>query len=264
MRRSPLHERIAARNACFGETAGWERPNWYAPAGVVPQYDTSYGRQNWFAYSAREHRAVREGVALFDQSSFAKFLLQGRDAERVLNYVCANDVAVASDRIVYTQWLNERGGIEADLTVTRLDEASYMVVTAAATQTRDFHWLRTHIPADANAVLTDVTSAYAVLGIMGPRSRDLLAQVTNADVSNAAFPFGSSREIDIGYAHVRASRITYVGELGWELYVPWRVRAWRLRRHRGSRRRRGSRACGVSRHGYNAHGKKCTGIGGMT
>jgi glycine cleavage system aminomethyltransferase T/glycine/D-amino acid oxidase-like deaminating enzyme len=220
VRRSPLHERIAARNACFGETAGWERPNWYAPTGVVPQYEYSYGRQNWFAYSAAEHRAVREGVALFDQSSFAKFLLQGRDAERVLNYVCAKDVAVASDRMVYTQWLNERGGIEADLTVTRLDEGSYMVVTAAATQTRDFHWLRAHIPADANAVLTDVTSAYAVLGIMGPRSRELLAQVTSADVSNAVFPFGSSREIDIGYAHVRASRITYVGELGWELYVP--------------------------------------------
>jgi 4-methylaminobutanoate oxidase (formaldehyde-forming) len=155
------------------------------PPAFVPQYEYSYGRQNWFAYSAAEHRAVREGVALFDQSSFAKFLLQGRDAERVLNYVCAKDVAVASDRMVYTQWLNERGGIEADLTVTRLDEGSYMVVTAAATQTRDFHWLRAHIPADANAVLTDVTSAYAVLGIMGPRSRELLAQVTSADVSNA-------------------------------------------------------------------------------
>ena len=219
-RRSPLHERIAGARACFGETAGWERPNWYAPPRVAPVYEYSYGRQNWFAYSAAEHRAVREGVGLFDQSSFAKFVLQGRDAERVLDRVCANDVAVAPDRIVYTQWLNERGGIEADLTVTRLDEERYMIVTAAATQTRDFYWLRDHIPSGAHAVLTDVTSGYAVIGIMGPRSRDLLQPLTDADLSNAAFPFGASREIELGYARVRASRITYVGELGWEIYVP--------------------------------------------
>jgi len=219
-RRSPLHQRVAGRNACFGETAGWERPNWYAPAGVEPVYEYSYGRQNWFPYSAAEHRAVREGVGLFDQSSFAKFLLQGRDAQRVLNEVCANDVAVAPGRIVYTQWLNERGGIEADLTVTRIDEERFLIVTAAATQTRDFYWLRDHVPSGAHAVLTDVTSGYAVLAIMGPRSRGLLQQVTDADLSTAAFPFGASREIEIGFARVRASRITYVGELGWELYIP--------------------------------------------
>ncbi len=219
-RRSPLHERIAAARACFGETAGWERPNWYAPPGVEPAYEYSYGRQNWFDCSAAEHCAVREGVGLFDQSSFAKFMLQGRDAERVLNHVCANDVAVPPGRIVYTQWLNERGGIEADLTVTRVDDDSYLIVTAAATQTRDFHWLRSHIPSGAHALATDVTSGCAVLGIMGPRSRDLLQHLTDADLSNAAFPFGTSREIELGFARVRASRITYVGELGWELYVP--------------------------------------------
>ena len=180
----------------------------------------SYGRQNWFGYSAAEHKAAREGVTLFDQSSFGKFLLQGRDAERVLNRICANDVAVPPGRIVYTQWLNERGGIEADLTVTRLDADAYLIVSAAATQARDLHWLQQHIPEDARALATDVTSSYAVLGIMGPGSRALLSRLTEADLSNSGFPFGTSRDIEMGYARLRASRITYVGELGWELYIP--------------------------------------------
>ncbi len=219
VRRSPLHERLAARGACFGETAGWERPNWYAPPGVEPRYQYSYGRQNWFEHSAAEHRATREGVALFDQSSFAKFLLQGPDAEAVLQRVCANDVAVPPGRVVYTQWLNERGGIEADLTCTRLAEDAYLVVTSATAQVRDFHWLRARI-GEARATLTDVTSGYAVIGLMGPRSRELLGQVSPAELGNDAFPFGCSREIEIGYALARATRITYMGELGWELYVP--------------------------------------------
>ena len=220
VRRSPLHGHLLERNACFGEVAGWERANWFAPPGVVPKYEYSYGRQNWFAYSAAEHKAAREGVALFDQSSFGKFLVQGRDAQAVLNRICANDVAVEPGRIVYTQWLNERGGIEADLTVTRLDVNAYLIVTAAATQVRDLHWLGQHIPEESRAVVTDVTSAYAVLGVMGPQSRTLLSRLTDADLSTGAFPFGVSREIELGYARVRASRITYVGELGWELYVP--------------------------------------------
>ncbi len=220
VRRSPLHRHLADRNACFGEVAGWERANWFAPVGVAPKYEYSYGRQNWFDYSAAEHKATRESVSLFDQSSFGKFLLQGPDAEAVLNRICANDVAVPPGRIVYTQWLNERGGIEADLTVTRLDAASYLILTAAATQSRDFHWLQRNIREAARAFATNVTSAYAVLGIMGPRSRALLSRHSGADLSNRAFPFGTSREIDLGYARVRASRITYVGELGWELYVP--------------------------------------------
>jgi heterotetrameric sarcosine oxidase gamma subunit len=220
VRKSPLHDRLAARGACFGEAAGWERPNWYAPAGTEPRYEYSYGRQNWFEHSAAEHRAVRERVGLFDQSSFGKFLLQGRDAERVMSRLSANDVAVAPGRVVYTQFLNERGGIEADLTVTRLAWDEYLVVTSATSQVRDFHWLRSHIDADERAVATDVTSAYAVIGIMGPRSRELLQSLTPDDLSNDAFPFGTAREIDLAYARVRAARLTYVGELGWELYVP--------------------------------------------
>ena len=152
VRVSPLHERLAAQGACFGELCGWERANWFAPEGVQPRYRYSYGRQNWFEYSAAEHRAVRETVGLFDLSSFGKFLLQGDDAEAVLNRVSTNDVAVAPGQVVYTQWLNERGGIEADLTVTRLEKDQYLIVTAAASQGRDFYWLRDRIPPDCHAV----------------------------------------------------------------------------------------------------------------
>src|SRR5882757_6584877 len=220
VRKSALHDRLAAAGACFGEAFGWERANWYAPAGVEPRYEYSYGRQNWFEHSAREHHAVRNGVGIFDQSSFAKFRLEGRDAERVLNRLCANDVAVAPGKIVYTQWLNERGGIEADLTVTRLSEQAYLIVTGAETESKDFDWLRRHIEADAHCIATNVTSGMGVLSVMGPRAREFLQSVTPDDLSNAAFPFATSRIVEIGYAQVRASRITYVGELGWELYVP--------------------------------------------
>jgi glycine cleavage system aminomethyltransferase T/glycine/D-amino acid oxidase-like deaminating enzyme len=219
-RKSALHDRLAAAGACFGEAFGWERPNWYAPAGVKPQYEYSYGRQNWFEHSAREHLAVRSAVGLFDQSSFAKFRLEGREAARILNRVCANDVDVEPGRIVYTQWLNERGGIEADLTVTRLSETVYLIVGGAETESKDFNWLRGRIEdSNAGAVLTNVTSAMGVLSVMGPRARDFLQSLTPDDMSAAAFPFGTSREIELGLARVRASRITYVGELGWEIYV---------------------------------------------
>ena len=220
VRRSPLYDRLRAAGACHGELAGWERPNWYAPEGVPASYEYSYGRQNWFDFSAAEHRAVRENAGLFDQSSFAKFRLEGADAARVLNRVCTNNIDVRPGRIVYTQWLNERGGIEADLTVTRLSEESFLIVTAAATEVRDFHWLKDHIPRDAHCVLTNVTSAMGVISLMGPRSRELLQSLTPADLSNETFRFATSREIELGYGLVRASRITYVGELGWELYIP--------------------------------------------
>ncbi|MEM7169472.1 MAG: FAD-dependent oxidoreductase [Pseudomonadota bacterium] len=219
VRTSPVHERLAERGACFGETAGWERANWFAPDGVEAKYEYSFKRQNWFEHAATEHKAVREKVALFDQSSFAKFLLQGRDAEAILQRVCANDVAVEPGKVVYTQWLNERGGIEADLTVTRLAEDSFMIVTGAAVAVHDLDWLKRHIPDDAHAFATDVTAGYAVLGVMGPQSRSLLEKATGADLSNEAFPFGTSQEIELGFGHVRALRISYVGELGWELYV---------------------------------------------
>jgi len=219
-RKSAIHDRLIAAGACHGEAFGWERPNWYAPAGVEPVYEYSYGRQNWFEYSAAEHRAVREGAALFDQSSFAKFRLEGRDATRVLNRVCANDIDVAPGRMVYTQWLNPRGGIEADLTITRLSEHAFMIVGGAETEVRDFYWLKKHIPDDAHCVLTNVTSAMGVISIMGPRSRALLQSLTPDDLSHGGFPFATSRDIEIGFGFVRASRITFVGELGWELYIP--------------------------------------------
>ena len=220
VRRSAVHEQLTWAGACFGEAFGWERANWYAPVGAKAVYEYSYGRQNWFEASAHEHRSVRDAVGLFDQSSFAKFRLEGPDAVRVLNRVCANDVDVAPGRIVYTQWLNERGGIEADLTVTRLSEIAYLIVTGAETEIKDFNWLQRHIDAEARCVLTNVTSGMGVLSIMGPQSRDLLQSLTPDDLSDRAFPFGTSRMIELGYALVRASRITYVGELGWEIYIP--------------------------------------------
>lgn len=220
VRRSALHDRLVAAGACHGEAFGWERPNWYAGRGESPRYEYSFGRQNWFAHSAREHRAVRENVALFDQSSFAKFRVEGRDACTVLGWICANNVDVNPGRVVYTQWLNGKGGIEADLTVTRLSADSYLIVTAAETEVRDFDWLRRHIPADAHCIATNVTSAMGVISVMGPNARRLLQSVTPEILSHDAFPFGHSREIELGYAIVRAARITYVGELGYELYVP--------------------------------------------
>ena len=218
VRRSVLHDRLAARGAGFGVVAGWERANWFATPGMRPEYVYTYGRQNWFPGAAAEHRAVREVVGLFDQSSLAKLRLQGPDATAALQRLCANDVDVAPGRIVYTQMLNKRGGIECDLTVTRLADDAYLVVTVAAAATHDADWIRRGI-VDARVTLTDVTSAFTVLGVMGPRSRDLLSRLTGADLSNTAFPFGTAREIELGHAIVRATRITYVGELGWELYV---------------------------------------------
>ncbi|WP_149535796.1 GcvT family protein [Siccirubricoccus phaeus] len=220
VRRTPLHDAMAKAGACFGETAGWERANWFAPPGMAPRYEYSYGRQNWFAASAAEHRAVREAVGLFDLSSFAKFVVEGSDAEAVLNRICANDVAVPPGRVVYTQWLNERGGIEADVTVTRESAERYLVVTAAASQTRDLAWLRRNIPEDVRCAVFDATSGLATIAVMGPHSRALLSRLTDADLSNAAFPFATSQVIDLAYARLRATRITYVGELGWELYMP--------------------------------------------
>jgi 4-methylaminobutanoate oxidase (formaldehyde-forming) len=220
VRRSPLYAYEKELGAVFGEVNGWERPNWYARDGVSPAYEYSYGRQNWFACADHEAKQLMTNCAFFDQSSFAKYSVEGRDALTVLNRVSAANVDVEPGRVVYTQWLNERGGIEADLTVTRLEENRFLVVTGAAPQTRDMAWLRRHTPADAHCVATDITSGLPMIAVMGPKSRALLEKLSGADLSNAAFPFGTSQEIEIGYARVRASRITYVGELGWELYIP--------------------------------------------
>lgn len=219
-RRSPLHDRLVENRAVFGEVAGFERANWYARPDQKPAYDYAYGPQNWFGNAAEECKAVRERVGLIDQSSFAKFLLEGEDAEAVLQRLSANDVGGAAGRVVYTQWLNERGGIEADLTVTKLAEGRFLVVTAAATALRERAWLRRRVPAEARVTVTDVTDAYATIGLHGPKAREVLAAASGADLSNARHPYATMREIAIGAAPAMASRISYVGELGWELYVP--------------------------------------------
>ncbi len=220
VRRSVLHDQLKAQGAVFGSENGWERANWFANEGQKAEYEYSFGRQNWFDNNRAEHRAVREQVGVMDQSSFSKYQVEGPDALTYLNRICSNNIAVAVGKMVYTQWLNERGGIEADVTVTRTGEQKFLVVSGAACQTRDMHWLNRNKADDAMVVFTDMTSAYAVITIMGPRSRDTLSKLSNADLSNEAFPFACSREIDVNYAIVRASRITYVGELGWELYIP--------------------------------------------
>ncbi|TPL73607.1 FAD-dependent oxidoreductase [Mesorhizobium sp. B2-3-15] len=219
-RRSPLYDRLAAKGACFGSKMGWERANWFAAPGEKAGNDYAFGRQNWHEAVRREMKATREAVAIFDQTSFAKLLVQGRDACAVLNRICAGDIDVPVGTSIYTGVLNARGGYESDLTVMRLGAEKFLIVTGSAQAVHDADWIVKNIPPDAHAVLTDVTSAYAVLALMGPRSRDLLGKLSSADLSNAGFPFATIREIDIGYATVYANRMTYVGELGWELIVP--------------------------------------------
>lgn len=219
IRRSALHEHLKARGAVFGEVAGWERANWFAREGEPREYRHSWQRQNWFENSAAEHRALREGVGLLDMSSFGKIRVEGRDALAFLQRLCGNDLDVEAGRIVYTQMLNARGGIESDLTVTRLSETAFFLVVPAATLQRDLAWLRRHL-GEEWVTITDVSAAEAVIPVMGPRSRELLARVSPADLGNDAHPFGLAREIELGMALVRAHRVTYVGELGWELYVP--------------------------------------------
>ncbi len=219
VRRSALHEHLKARGAVFGEVAGWERANWFAAEGETRDYRYSWGRQNWFPNSRSEHMALREGVGLLDMSSFGKIRVEGRDACAVLNRLCANRIDVAPGRIVYTQMLNEAGGIESDLTVTRLSETAFLLVVPAATLQRDLAWVRAHL-GDAFAVVTDISAAEAVIEVMGPLSRDLMARVSPEDFSNAAFPFGTARQIELGLGLARAHRVSYVGELGWELYIP--------------------------------------------
>jgi glycine cleavage system aminomethyltransferase T/glycine/D-amino acid oxidase-like deaminating enzyme len=219
---SPLYGRLKEQGACFGEKMGWERPNWFADlsAGEVPKDEYSFGRQNWFDSVAREHAAVRQTAALFDQTSFAKFCLKGPDAEDALSWIAANNVAKPVGSLIYTQMLNDRGGIECDLTCARIAENEYYIVTGTGFVTHDFDWIRNNIPADCDAVLEDVSASFAVLALMGPHARKILQAASPSDVSEAAFKFGTFQEIEIGGAKVRALRITYVGELGWELHIP--------------------------------------------
>ena len=218
IRRSPLHEHLKARGAVFGEMAGWERANWFAFEGQEREYRYDWQGQNWFANHAAEHLAIREGVGLFDMTSFGKIRVEGPGALEFLQRVCANQMDVAPGKLVYTQMLNKRGGIECDLTVTRLSETAFYLVVPGFTLQRDLNWLRRNLGEDF-AVITDVTAAEAVLCVMGPKARDLMQAVSPNDFSNEAHPFGTAREIEIGMGLARAHRVTYVGELGWEIYV---------------------------------------------
>jgi len=220
-KRSALHDRLAAQGAYFRDVSGWESPDWYAGPGTEPDPGPlTWGRPAFFEHWAAEHRAAREGVIVMDMSFMAKFLVQGRDAGRVLEWLSANRVDGEPGRVTYTQWLNERGTIEADLTVTKLDDQTFWVVASDTAHRHALTWLRRHTPADAHAFATDVTSAWAQINVQGPRSRELLQALTTVDMSDVAFPYRAAREIPIGFARVLCLRITYLGELGYELYVP--------------------------------------------
>ncbi len=220
LRRGPLHERLAARGASFGSKNGWERPNWFARDGAKPVVEYSFGRQNWFPFHAAEHRAAREAVAVFDQSGFSKYTFQGRDVAAVLDRLCGNRMDVPLGRVVYTGLFNERGGFESDLTAVRLGKDEYYLVSGTAQTVRDQDWIRRRVGADERAELVDVTGAYAVLGLMGPNARKLLSRASDAELGHREFPFGTARWISIGQSTALAVRMTYVGELGWELHIP--------------------------------------------
>lgn len=219
-RRSPLYERLKTNGACFGAKSGWERANWFAPAGVEAKDVYTFARANWFEHVRAEHLNCRENVALFDQSSFAKFAVCGPDAESVLNRICAGDIARPPGKVSYTQMLNGKGGIECDLTVTRISDEEYFVVTGTGFAVHDLNHIKRNTLGDARVTTIDVTSAYATLSLMGPNSRRLLHTVAEGELANEAFPFGTWKEIYIGGAPVRALRVSFVGELGWELHIP--------------------------------------------
>jgi 4-methylaminobutanoate oxidase (formaldehyde-forming) len=218
VRRTPFHAQLLEKGAVMGEAAGWERANWFAKPGQERDYRYSWKRQNWFDNAADEHAAIRGGVGMYDMSSFGKLRVEGPEAEGFLNHICGAEMSVPVGKIVYTQFLNERGGIEADVTVTRLSETAYLVVTPAATRLADETWLRRHL-GGRMVVITDVTAGEGVLAVMGPRAREVMQAVSPDDFSNAAHPFGHARQIEIGMGLARAHRVSYVGELGWEIYV---------------------------------------------
>ncbi|MBW2386375.1 MAG: GcvT family protein [Deltaproteobacteria bacterium] len=221
VKRHVLHDRLESAGAFFVQSAGWEIADWYAPKGQKAEVERyTWQRQNWFEYAAEEHRACREDVILMDMSFMSKFVVQGRDALAALERVSCNALDVPNGRIVYTQWTNAAGGIEADLTITRRSEKEFLVVCSDTVHRHVETWMRRHFPEDGHVTITDVTSAYAMLTIQGPRSRSLLSELTTASLANEDFPYLTSQEIDIGYARVEATRVTYLGELGWELYVP--------------------------------------------
>ena len=219
-RRSPLYGALQSSGAVFGEKLGWERPNWFAQADEAPHDIYTFDRPNWHAPVGREHKAAREAAVLFDQTSFAKFILKGPDAEAALSWIAANRVDKPVGSIIYTQMLNDHGGIECDLTCVRTAQDEYYIVTGTGFATHDFNWISRNIPEGMNAQLVDVTSSNAVLSLFGPKAREILEQCTRDDVSHDNFAFGQARTIGIAGCPVLALRITYVGELGWELHLP--------------------------------------------
>lgn len=220
LKTSPLYEQLKTAGACFGSKFGWERPNWFAPKDIEPKDLPSYGRPNWFKYVAQEHRHTRKAVSLFDESSFAKYRVEGSDAEKALSWICANNINIEPGRLVYTQLCNKHGGIEADLTVCRLTENEFYIVTGTGSAARDLNWIERNIPNNCETTITDISKDNAVLGLMGPMSREVLAQASNRNISNEEFPFATWLDLKIADKTVRALRVTFVGELGWEIHMP--------------------------------------------
>jgi len=216
---SLLYDTLKEQGACFGSKNGWERPNWFAPEGMEPVDVYSYGRQNWFEVVGQEHQACRDSAVVFDQSSFAKFEIKGPDAERLLSWLCANDVSKPAGALTYTQMLNDKGGIETDLTVARLAEDHFYLVTGTGFRQHDYSWIERQL-GDLQVELSDITEQWTTLSLMGPKARDILSQLTASSLANAKFPFGTVQTIEIAGHAVRALRVTYVGELGWELHMP--------------------------------------------
>ena len=220
MKHSILHDRLSKAGACFGESAGWERPNWYAFQNQEAKYDYDFNKQNWFENNKAEHTAVRTAVGMFEQTSFSKFLVQGKDATNLLNRIATANLDVEIGRVVYTQFLNKKGGVEADLTITRINENEFLIVTAAFTATHVEAWIRENIEEGDHCFIVDISGAYSMLNLQGPNARDLLSNLSSTDFSNSSFPFGTMQRIEIGYQNALAVRISYTGELGWELYIP--------------------------------------------
>ncbi|WP_138936171.1 GcvT family protein [Roseovarius arcticus] len=244
IRRTPFHHHLLEQGAVMGEAAGWERANWFAEPGQEREYRYSWKRQNWFDNAAAEHTAIRTGAGIYDMSSFGKLRVEGPDAEGFLNHVGGGDFAVPVGRIVYTQFLNTRGGIEADVTVTRLSETAYLVVTPAATRLADQTWMQRHI-GDFSVVITDVTAGEGVLAVMGPKARGIMQAVSPADFSNDVNPFGTAQEIELGMGLARVHRVSYVGELGWEVYVSADMAGHAFEVLHAAGQKHGARLCGM-------------------
>ncbi len=219
VRRTPFHHALKEHGACFAEVQGWERPAWFAPEGIKPQCEYSFGRQNWFEYAQNEQKAARENVAMIDYSMLGKLMIEGVDAESFLQRVCTNNMAMAEGKVAYTLMLNDRGGIESDVTVARYTDVAFMMMSSISHTRRDYLRLRDQIQPGEDVRLRDVTPSFGVLAIMGPRSRDLLSCVSDIDFSSSAFPFNSHQTFYIGHAKVTAQRLSYSGESGWEIFI---------------------------------------------